>query len=99
MGTQTDIAETINRLGGDYILSVKGNQPALLEDVSLYLKTEVMTRDKDTTRENGQYQRTMEKGHDRVETREACVFNDVAWLESAPNRAGLSGFGVIVSKR
>lgn len=99
MGTQTDIAETINRLGGDYILSVKGNQPTLLEDVSLYLKTEVMTQDKDTLRENGQYQRTIEKGHGRAETREAYVFNDVSWLENAPNWAGLSGFGVIVSKR
>ena len=33
MGTQTDIAETIVRRGGDYLLSLKANRPILHKDV------------------------------------------------------------------
>jgi predicted transposase YbfD/YdcC len=99
MGTQTNIAQTIIGLGGEYVLALKGNQPSLLNDVTLFMETEVMTQNKDTLRENGQYQRTIEKGHGRIETRECFVSHDIGWLDSATNWAGLSGFGVIVSKR
>jgi predicted transposase YbfD/YdcC len=99
MGTQTDIAKAITEHEADYILSLKGNQPILLDDISLYLKKEIMTQDKKVLKTNGQYFRTTEKGHGRIETRECFSCSDVSWLESAPEWAGLSGFGVIVSKR
>lgn len=99
MGTQTNIAETIIGLGGDYVLSLKGNQPSLLEDISLFLDTEVMAQDKEILNENGQYQKTVEKGHGRIEIRECFVSHDISWLKNTPAWAGLSGFGVIVSTR
>jgi len=99
MGTQTDIAEKIIGLGGEYVLALKGNQPTLLSDISLFLETEVMTQDKGALRQTGQYERTVEKGHGRIETRECFISHDISWLDSAPLWSGLSGFGVIVSKR
>lgn len=36
MGTQRDIAGKIIEKGADYVLQVKGSQPALMGDISLY---------------------------------------------------------------
>lgn len=41
MGTQKEIAEKIIDKEADYILQVKENQETLLQDISLYFKTEV----------------------------------------------------------
>jgi predicted transposase YbfD/YdcC len=35
MGTQTAIAETIVRRGGDYLLALKANRPVTYDDVAL----------------------------------------------------------------
>jgi len=99
MGTQTAIAEKIIGLGGNYVLALKGNQKLLLNDVSLFLTNEVMTQDKKTLRANGQYERTVEKGHGRIETRECFISYDIGWLDGRTDWAGLSGIGVILSKR
>ena len=45
MGTQTEIAEKIIEKGGDYVLALKANQETLHEDASLYLDSDVVTRD------------------------------------------------------
>jgi len=58
----------------DYVLALKGNQETLHEDVSLFLDNEVITKDKETLREKGLYERTIEKGHDRIETRECFIW-------------------------
>lgn len=97
MGTQIAIAEKIIGLGGDYVLSLKGNQQTLLENIALYLTNEVMTQDKKVLRANGQYERTIEKGHGRIETRECFITREIEWLEEAANWAGLAGAGVIIS--
>lgn len=46
MGTQKGITEKIIEKEADYILQVKENQPALMEDISLYFEKEVFTRPK-----------------------------------------------------
>ena len=46
MGTQKDIAEKIIEKGAGYILQVKGNQPVLMEDISLYFEKDVFTKQK-----------------------------------------------------
>jgi predicted transposase YbfD/YdcC len=40
MGTQKAIAEQIREQGGDYVLSLKGNQGTLHEDIKLFLDSE-----------------------------------------------------------
>jgi len=99
IGAQTEIAKNIKEKEGEYILALKGNQPDLLEDVRLYLDEEVCAKSKQYLRKNNWYERTIEKGHGRVETRECYICPDIDWLESRKNWAGLAGIGVIVSKR
>jgi predicted transposase YbfD/YdcC len=97
MGTQKDIAKKIIEKGADYCLSLKGNQPELYEDIKLFAESELFTTDCKALREAGQYFKSVEKGHGRIEKREYYVCNDVSWLSCAEKWAGLSGFGVCVS--
>ncbi len=99
IGTQTDIAAKIVEKEADYVLPVKGNQETLYQDVSLYLDSEVITQNKDTLREKGHYEKTIEKGHGRIETRECFICPQIDWLDGAEKWVGLSGIGVIISKR
>ena len=99
MGTQTDIAEKIIEKEADYVLALKGNQGTLFEDVRLFLDNEVIGQNKEVLREKGQYERTIEKDHGRIETRECFIWPDISWLQGAGKWAGISGIGVIVSKR
>ncbi len=81
MGTQAAIAETIVRRGGDYLLALKGNRPALHADVvGLFadpppgmIATPFETTDAD---------------HGRLEQRRHSVCHDVSWLWSDRRYAG-----------
>ena len=64
MGTQRAIAEKIVQNGGDYILSVKGNQGSLQEEVQATCERNTPVYD----------HCTVEKGHGRIETRRCEVF-------------------------
>lgn len=99
MGTQKDIAQKIIDKKADYVLALKGNQGNLFNNVKLYLETEILTQNKKTLTEQNFYAKTLEKGHGRVETRECFICPDINWLEEASSWAGISGIGVIVSKR
>jgi predicted transposase YbfD/YdcC len=75
IGTQTRIAETIVKRGGDYLLALKANRPAIHADVKTFfddpppgmVETPHVTVDAD---------------HGRIETRRHLVCHDVAWLFS-----------------
>ena len=99
MGTQVDIAARIIEKGADYVLALKGNQETLYEDVALFLDSEIITQSKETLREKGFYERTIEKGHGRIETRECYISPEIGWLSGAERWPGLKGVGVVVSKR
>jgi predicted transposase YbfD/YdcC len=99
MGTQTDIAQKIIEKEADYVLALKGNQGTLFEDLSLFLDNEVIVQDKEVLRAKGQYERTIEKDHGRIETRECFISSEISWYHGADKWAGLSGVGVIISKR
>jgi predicted transposase YbfD/YdcC len=99
MGTQKSIATKIINKEADYILSLKDNQKNLCEAVSLYLKEDIMTKDKKELKNKEQYCKTVEKSHGRIETRECYICEDIEWLEQKNDWSGLSGIGVIVSTR
>jgi len=99
MGTQTEIAKTIINGGGDYLLTLKENQPNLLNDIRLYLNTEIISQKKDSLKEAGLYSSTKEKCHGRIENRECYLCDTIDWLEQKEAWAGLTGAGVIISKR
>ena len=99
MGTQKEIAKAILNKKADYILQVKGNQPALLDDISLYFKEEVLPQNRKYLREESRYYKDMCMEHGRQEIREYYVENDIGWLlKNLPGWEGLRGIGVCVSK-
>jgi predicted transposase YbfD/YdcC len=80
MGTQTKIAETIVRRGGDYLLALKENRPALYADVETFFA--------DPHAEGCEIFDTTDADHGRVEQRHHVVRHDVDWLFSDRRYAG-----------
>ena len=81
MGTQTDIADTIVRRGGDYLLSLKANRPTLHRDVvDLFANPP-------PDMVSPVYE-TVDGDHGRIETRRHRVCHQVDWLFSDRRYAG-----------
>lgn len=88
MGAQRDICQQIIEQGGDYIISLKGNQGTLHEDVKLYLSDK---EHHEFINENN------DKGHGRIEQRVACVAHTIDWLQKEHDWPGLKAIGQITS--
>jgi predicted transposase YbfD/YdcC len=73
MGCQSDIAETIVALGGDYLLATKDNQKTAHAEIQLYFDDAAAAAGIDTLSE-------VEKGHGRIETRRHLVSHHVDWM-------------------
>lgn len=99
MGTQKDIVKKIIEKRADYVLAVKRNQETLFYDIEVVLNNEVIPLDIEELRKNGQYEKTIENDHGRIETRECFISRDADWLSTSSEWAGIAGFGVILSKR
>ena len=80
MGTQTKIAETIVRRGGDYLLALKDNWPVLRADVETFFA--------DPQAEGCESFQTTDADHGRIEQRHHVVCHDVDWLISDRRYAG-----------
>lgn len=78
MGCQTDIAGRIVDQDGDYVLSLKGNQGQLHEDVqemfTYFEKVGFVNIEHD-------YHKTVGKEHGRIEIRECWTFNPHEWSQ------------------
>ena len=92
MHTQRATAETITSKGGAYVLALKGNQKTLHEDVRHCL-AEPDNADKIF------HFNDMDKGHGRIETREATVYHDVNRLVDLHNWPGLKAVGKVTCSR
>ena len=82
--------------GADCVLGLKGNQGTLREDVEL-LFTEQMARgftDVAVSRAS-----SCDAEHGRVETREAFVVEDIAWLKQRHDWEGLRSIVMVASSR
>jgi predicted transposase YbfD/YdcC len=86
MGCQTEIAATIVDGGGHYLLSVKGNQPALKADLERTFAEaadmRLRSRDELPRPVTEQWEET-DKGHGRIEHRKVTLCRDLSWMESA----------------
>ena len=91
MHCQKTTAETILERGGDYCLALKGNQPALFEDVRLWLDDPATVADDRTE--------TVDGDHGRIETRRALVAHDVAWLGERHDFPGLAAVAKVTATR
>lgn len=75
IGTQTAIAETIVARGGDYLLALKGNRPALFADVAAFFAdppADMILPSHVTT----------DADHGRIEERRHSVCHNTEWLFS-----------------
>lgn len=84
MGTQRAIAGKIVAKGGDYLLSVKGNQGGLHDEIRDQF--DFALRQLDPARLDPQrwsLAQTGESGHDRTETRRILVCHDLGWMNPA----------------
>lgn len=90
MGCQKKIAKQIIRQGGDYVLSLKGNQGALHDDVRTYYTSELSPSEGVTE---------VDGGHGRVETRTIRASEDIAWLKERHSWDGLRSILAITATR
>jgi predicted transposase YbfD/YdcC len=91
MHCQRATAQTILDRGGDYVLALKGNQPALFADVRLWLDDPATAVD--------DVHQTVDGDHGRIETRRAAVSHDVAWLTEAHDFPGLAAVAKVTATR
>jgi predicted transposase YbfD/YdcC len=91
MHCQKDTAQAILDRGGDYVLALKANQPALFDDVRLLLDDPQAPPDDVAATTDGD--------HGRIETRCAAVLHDVAWLAEIHAFPGLRAVGKITAAR
>ena len=86
IGCQTAIARAIHAKGGDYVLSLKGNQTRLHEDIRTFFldaEAHAFAGTPHTTAE------TVDGDHGRIEVRRAWATDDLAWLADRRRWPGL----------
>lgn len=86
MGCQKEIARTISNGEADYVLSLKENQPTLLEDVRLYFEDQSADVQRNVT---------IGKDHGRIEKRAYFLASDIDWLHQREEWPGLRGIGMV----
>ena len=94
MGCQTEIAEKILERKADYVLAVKGNQPALHEGIIEFFLEQM---EDDFARVKVSRHETKEKGHGRIEHRTYYVCDVPDDLPDAGRWEGLKRIGVAIS--
>lgn len=90
MGCQKKVAKQIVEQKGNYVLSLKGNQGTLHDDVVTYFNSALSPIAAVTTHEGG---------HGRIETRTAYMTDEIEWLKERHDWVGLKSIMAITSKR
>ncbi len=91
MGCQTKIAKQIIDQKADYVLSLKGNQGELHDDVVTYFESDLSP---EVGNEN------YDGGHGRIETRTIRATADIQWLQDRhPKWTGLKSIIAVSAKR
>jgi len=96
MGCQKEIAAKIISQEADYVLSLKGNQGQLHEEVEEYFAWAERINFKDLEYDSC---RTLEKDHGRIEERRCWITEDTEWFTEKAEWAGLRSFIMVEHKR
>ena len=96
MGCQTGLAQQIKTPGGDYVLSLKGNQETLHEEARSYWEWAARRSYEEIVRD---YTETLDKGHGRLEVRRCWVTQDVGWLTNLAKWSGWRSVACVESER
>lgn len=96
MGCQTEVAAQIIKQEADYVLSLKGNQGLLHEEVAEYFAWAERIAFKDLEYD---YRATLEKDHGRIEERRCWVTQYTDWFTEKAQWAGLRSFIMVEAER
>jgi len=99
MGCQTEIAKQIIDQEGEYLLTVKENQPHLCEDMELFFR---LAHQNDFQKVDYTYERTVNKGHGRIETRQCWAISgedSLQFLRDHEQWKGLQSIAQVNSQR
>jgi predicted transposase YbfD/YdcC len=97
MGCQKKIVEKIVvDKKADYVLSLKGNQGNLHNDIKLFFEMAIKEDFDDISYDSFV---TVDGDHGRIETRRHYVVSDIDWLEGKHNWKNLRTIGMVISER
>ena len=96
MGCQRDIAEQIVNQRADYVLTLKGNQNNLHDDVKTYFEDAQKTGFKEISCSVFQ---TTDKDHGRFEKRIYIATDDIDWLYGREKWKNLTSIVMVISER
>lgn len=99
MGCQTEIAEQIIDQGADYVLTVKDNQAHLHEDIAFFFE---LAQKNDFQKVDHTYDRTVNKGHGRLEIRQCWAISgadSLQFLRGHEQWKGLQTIAMVHSQR
>jgi predicted transposase YbfD/YdcC len=88
LNCQKETARVIIDNGGDYLLSVKENQPTLYNEIADYIQDDELRKGMDKDEK-------IEKNRGRIEKRTAYATNDIAWLFGKSEWSNLACIGAI----
>lgn len=91
MGCQRDICSQIADGGGDYVISLKGNQGMLHEEVRLFFEDQASSVE--------QSWEEWDKGHGRIEHRVCRATSAITWLQEQHKWPGLKTIAAVYSSR
>ena len=93
MWCQTEIAQKIIDGGGDYLLAVKKNQGRLYEDIDWLFK---LANDDNYAQDGFDQEKTVDKGHGRLEIRRCWTITDKEWLTYIRDRARWTQLNTVI---
>ena len=93
MGCQTEIAQKIVDKAGDYLLAVKKNQGHLYEDIEWLFE---LATEANYAQEGFEQDKTVNKGHGRLEVRRCWTITDTEWLSYIRDRHRWPGLSAVV---
>lgn len=96
MNTQKAIAEQIVQGGGDYLLAVKGNHPALEGSLTKHLDEMILEKFAGVEHV---YHETTDGGHGRIDTRKVWATGRIEWLGGRSDWKGLLSVAIVESIR
>ncbi len=96
MGCQKKIAEAIVEKEADYILSLKGNQSKLHDDIKLYFQEMISGNFKDSAYD---YYESVDGGHGKIEIRRYWTTSDIDWLQGRENWKNLNTICMVERER
>lgn len=92
LNCQKETVSAIVKGKGDYVLSLKGNQPLFYDEVREYFDEK---RLEELRKEEGCWYKTVEKEHGGVAVREYYITEDVGWYSEKGKWEKLKSFGMV----